>query len=73
MNELFLESEFDTDNNKKYKIEAIKNSAVNVKKIKKIFTRPILSKYLKKLLKKRKHLKNLFCSHASSKNDLHIL
>ena len=75
MHELFSKPkpEFDIGNNKKYKVKAIKNSAIYAKKVKKTFIRLILSGFLEKLSKKRKYLRILFYSYTSLKNDLHIL
>ena len=75
INELFSEpeTEFDAGDNKEYKVEAIKDSAVYAKKAEGYFTRPILFGFLERLPRGRKHLGAMLCSHAPSENDLHFL
>ena len=74
MNELFLEPEpkFDIANNKKYKVEAIKDSVIYAKKSRTAFIKPILFGFLEKLFRGKKHLGTIFYSHAPLKNDLHV-
>ena len=74
MNELFPKPklEFDIGNNKKYKVEAIKDSAIYAKKAKKHLPSFFIW-FPRKATYKKKHLETFFYSHKFSENDLNIL
>ena len=73
MNKPFSKPKFDTSNNKKYKVEIIRDSAIYTKEIEQYLPGLILSDFLKKLPRRRKYLGILFCSHIFLENNLHIL
>ena len=75
MNKIFLKpkQEFNISNNKKYKVEIIKNRVVYIKKIVEYLLSLYYLVFLKKLLRRKKYIRTFFYSYTPLKNNLCIL
>ena len=65
--------EFDIDNNKEYKIETIRDSAVYIKETERYLPSLYYLVSWKDYPKKKKHLETFLCNYASSKKNLYSI